>query len=1313
MTQQTFRRLHPHAWRFCLSIGLALTGGIAHAAAVDSDGDGLSDEQELSLGFDPHAVDSNMDGISDLDASRAMRTSARSTMSLQLNSASAGLADADADQIPDFLETYGYYALDLGLHGVKRIVPNASWNEFAARPAVLGYPVFQIAAKALKSNQLAQQDASIKSYVVEVAAAQEAIEAAFLDKGISQYSPLITGTTAQPGSIASIMAFLVTAHDYQVPTDGSGHALPVFFTNPLRVSTDNDPYTDHDEALGLFNGGRPSAPADHPLIAALPAIRARLVSYKLTDISQTANTLGETDTQTQVLRLTSERSQSHGFAQSFSLTSEVGTSGGSVKVEHGFTQSNQWSVGSSVGTEERNAHATFWQRTDTASGNCFAKLQLTVDLQNIGSALASNISTSLNVFLGDTLWRTVPLTRAGDSMTLSPRQRVTRTVLGQGTDESCLTLNETNYLEQGGLIGIETAMGDAAISVYDPSQNLIVQNGSWAVYKTLIENELARVDMDVVTTTGNRVTNSFWVVAAHRDYPNLNVSVEEILGRVYAPFSCGDKGLTAITCFATGAGNVALTRDAAVDFAFYDEAGEFLSRSESFERYQAMAGDDEQPLSKRPTPRTIVTIVQHAHDAPVFSHVEVLGELAPASGTGTGTVGYLVRALISDFYGIEQVDFCFDAAETLCEKMTSKVGTAEHSTSGQYEISLGQHTFTGNEHLRARNIYETTAQLKPTAFFLALGDELYDSLTEYEKKLQDKLDAIDQLAGLRSSNGDEYTRIIDSGLMIELDADATNAAIKRWRDALAQARRVCMYDVAAGGDAARLASDIQKCLAYLSTDLADAFNQDIQLYNPVKLPLSHVGGTETGWDNVHRGDVDSVNCQLQPGQFLVGVDLAKSNADGTPTAWLRYVTWDESSGTLRAAQETGRCGPNTGRDATFSTPGMSSAYQANLILDVGASIGGSKKSNKSNGQVTRLCVRYRAFNFKTMQFEGNSRINCDGKDDNSQNTEVHTGKLYVANSTELLFGLIIGGRSNSEFQYLRGIHLKNVSRQYDYKPWRTLVSGGKYHIRNSANKLLTVQGTAASSRGLTVAASNGSDAQVWIVEAVNDREFRLVPQSYVGFVTRASRTGTTTSVNRPASDDSTTVNFLQHWRLEQLVNGEYLIQSVLDDKKVLAADLNLKTFVERDTQQEWHFVRQDDPREVVTSAQSLSLTLPSTTLYNQTYYCAPILDSSDSKDNPRYFNRITLAATTASSGMSGGQILDDARQPLARWVIDRTATSQAPKPLVIDLPRYVSTKELRFCGYRYRTDGVLQGVQIEALCKSNATDLGPLQESCR
>lgn len=1313
-------------------IGLALAAGVVDAAEPDSDRDGLSDAQEMAVGLDPHSMDSNMDGISDLDAYRTLRHGVSGLAMLSQAAPAGPTSDADADGVRDFLETYGYYRQDNQLVGLKRIIPRADWNALAARGKVAGYKVYEFATTALTDNLLARYDSTNRIYIVDVAAAYPAIRAKFISRGIPENSVLITGSTADQGSIAAIMAELVTDRDPKAPTDSHGGALPVYFTHPLRRSTDQDPYSDYEEAMGLDGVATVESPANHPLVAALPAIRASLIKYSLTEISSTAVTLGERNSHTELENHTTTSSNSHGFSASVTGSHTFGVTNSGVSFSVSASTSHEWSSATAVQTGQQNAHETFSQRANAIDTNCFAKLGLTIQIENVGSDMASNIVTSLDVHLGDTLWRTVPISYPG--LTLEQHRSVTVTVLGQGSDNSCLTLAQTNYLQQGGSIGIRTVMADANINVYDPRLLTIVQTGSWNTYRAKIENDLARIDLSATTTNGTNILTSFWVVAAQDGYPNLGISIEEVLGRVYQRFTCSAKGLAASACFATNSGDIALTDAAAVDFSFYDEAGQIRPRMESRDRYLALAGDDNRPLSKIPAQRTIVSIVQHASNVPVFSHAEVLSQLDPATSSnanGPVKVDAQVRALVRDFSGIKSVEFCFKVND--CTPMTSAKGTAQNSTSGLYEISLQQYTFKGGEHLRARNVNEIEAQLQPTVFFLTLSENLHNSLAAYAEKLASKDRAIAQLTGFRLVNGDEYNRILNSGLIGDVDAaQEDNSPLEQLRDALEKAGDACAYKTST---AENLAADLQACLSYVGKDLADAFNRDIPAYNPVKLPVPQVDGTETGWDRSHRDDLQKVRCQLKPGQFLVGLDLAKANAYPMPTAWFRYVTWDRYSGTLSAKNEIA-CGVNTSRDSTFNTPATSTAHKANLILDVGASIGGSKKSNKSNGQVTRLCVRYRTFNFKTGQFEGSSQTDCNGSS-KLESTEASTGKLGVSDSTEALFGLIIGGGSNSEFQYMRGIHLENLAQRYEKKPWNTLVSGGRYRIETSAGEVLTITGAGTNSRGLTVATRNGSDNQVWIVEAVNDRQFRLTPKSYEGFVTRTSQAATTITVNAPAAGDELTVNFLQHWRLEQFPSGEYLIHSVLDDKKVLAADLNpqaasrvvnLEAFSPDDLGQQWRFVRLDDPRFVLTSTKSLTLALPSTTLWNQDHYCAPILDSSDkTTGNPRYVNRIALTValpaaealrikTVPGSAYSArGEIQDDARQPLAKWGMDWWYRDPAKPPIEIALPRYVSTTQLRLCGvhFSYQPNTVLQKVEIAAACKSNVTDLGPAVESCQ
>jgi hypothetical protein len=1237
--QKMNSRLRRNSWLWCLSLGLALSTLAVDAAPIDSDCDGLSDEQEISLGFDPHSVDSNMDGIADLDAYRSM---SRSALVSRQDAPAGPTGDADGDGIRDFLETYGYYDQDHTLVGLRRIVPDASWDNFVSSipPAQDGIAVnvYQLAAAALKSSLLAQHSDTYHAYIVDVAAAYPVIRNAFINAGVPENSALITGSTTQAGSIAAIMSFLVTKHDYLVPTDSSGKARPIYFTHPLRASTDDDPYTDYDEALGIFNGGRPAAPADHPLVAALPSIRARLVSYRLTEISASSTTLGSSETHTDVVRNTVSVGQSNGFAVGITHELEVGPSGPSVKGGITVTQSNSWSSGTSVATEDRNAHGTFAQRTDSASNNCFAKLGLTVRLENVGSALASNVSTSLNISLGNTLWRTVPVTTSASGLTLQPNGSRTLTVLGQGTEDGCLTLNETNYLEQGGVIGIDTALGDATISIYDPDKRLVVQDGSWAVYKALIENELARIDLNVTTTAGNNLVQSFWVVAAQNGYPGLSLSVEEVLGRIYQRFACEDQGITALACFKAGTlGDIALTGHAGIDFTFFNESGELMSRLQSSELYKALPGD--KPLSKKLAARTVASIVERSFDIPQFSHLDVVTRLDPQVGSGTPPDA-LVRALVRDFFGVARVDFCRNANASSCTPMTSTLGTAAAPFSGQYEIRLPRYTFSGTEYLKAVSVSERTAQQTPEAFFMTLGDDLYRTLDEYAQRMAEKIGFSEKIAKLRADQRTRFNALVAAGLVVT--PEAADLAIEKWNTALTAAKNACSYNVSTQATAQQLAAQVTTCLNAIRTGLVTAFKEDVRAYDLTKLPHELLGATEQQWmGDALNLDTPTTLCKLKPGQVMVGLDMGKLAAGNTPTAWVRYRAYNALTETLSAVSEM-HCGPaQVGREKQFSTPATqapveSHPWVANVILDVGASIGDSSGTGVNNGDIERLCVRYRAFDFKNAIFRGNVFVNCNGSVVASvPATEANTG-LEVANVDKALYALKIGGTNNGTLRYMRGLHV-SLSQEYRFRPLHLLVSGGRYLIKNNAGEALAVRGSAASSRELitTPATGNAVDpaAMIWKVEAVNDREFRLIPEIYNGFITDAgygssSKPSVVASVATDA--DNTAANYAQHWRLTRLVNGFYLIQSALGGR-LLSSNLTpvpASTALEPD--QQWSFIRQDAASAKGPTVDEVTLWwtgLPGspTNIPRNSYECWSV-NAKDADGTVRYISRIELVA---------------------------------------------------------------------------------------
>ncbi|HEX9869422.1 MAG TPA: hypothetical protein VGC99_12675, partial [Candidatus Tectomicrobia bacterium] len=357
-----------------------------------------------------------------------------------------------------------------------------------------------------------------------------------------------------------------------------------------------------------------------------------------------------------------------------------------------------------------------------------------------------------------------------------------------------------------------------------------------------------------------------------------------------------------------------------------------------------------------------------------------------------------------------------------------------------------------------------------------------------------------------------------------------------------------------------------------------------------------LGATERGWmgDSLNV-DTPTTLCKLAPGQVMVGVDMGKLASANTPTAWVRYRTYNAMTERLSGVKEM-HCGPGqVGREKKFSTPATeapveSHPWVANVILDVGASIGESSGIGQNNGNIERLCVRYRAFDFKNATFLDHTHVNCNGSEVTTvPATEADTG-LRSGNVDKALYALKIGGTNNGTLRYMRGLHV-SLSQEYSYRPLHLLVSGGRYLIKNNAGKVLAVSGSTASSRSLITipATSNAVDpaAKIWKVEAVNDREFRLVPEAYNGFITSANNGNSIPSVNAPAADDDISVYYSQHWRLERLVNGSYFITSALDSR-LLSRDLTPVYPSQAGSNEEWTFIRQDAASGPGVNVMSLS-----------------------------------------------------------------------------------------------------------------------------
>lgn len=1179
-------------------------------AKQDSDGDGLTDKVEIAQGLDPYSADSNMNGLSDFDEYNSKHDFVKSKSTRAIDGSDANTADTDKDGLDDFLETYGFYVVDNLPLSAPRRIPLYAWDALKTNPlAVQGSLVFSTALSRLEQDLRAKPDPTDANFIIlTLDGAKDAIIAAYLEAGISSTSQVIEGASNVEGSAANIVSTLMK-QKIQQPRGADGNPLPLYFTHPLKVSTDHDPYTDYHEAIGLFPGGRPLAPADHPLIAAAPSIKASLEDFEVVLIEENALTLGEENAELTGQVTSETRSHSHGVSIAVGAEVSFGLDP-SVTLSTEVTQSNSWDFSSATSLEQSNSHATYSEGGTTTQSNCFAKLAMNLGVKNVGYANATNISLAFNIYLGDTQtpWETIAVGTDGiGNLLLAPGQTQTIAVL-RTEDEACLTIDETNYLAQGGQISIETIVADASVDFYNSSKNIIEQGGSWQVYNSLIQRDLALLTIDVNAVSGKPVNHSIYYTVADNSYPNLGLSVQQALATAFTAQPC-TAGLNPNSrCYITKDGeHIVLGPKTYLDAVFYDDQGVSLSNLDMQAKYAQLAPlGDADPFNKVLPRRSSMAIVNNDYEAPQFTHIEALNLVSPGAASKPDM---LLRATVTDFFGIQDVVFCH--SENRCVPMLKVFGNpdvAEHS--GMYTINLPNYQFTGLEFVKAMNVIgNQSPNQTPLALFLLMNDSLAALIADYADHVDRVQNRINALSKLQTDSPADYNAIIDQGLLTP--TGGAQSLLNGLKNYLKDAKSACTLNVAdlTQNIGENIESIRQSCLSHYR-DLAQAVSDTpLKAYDINKLPGKYVqerylGRTKAGKD---RGKADfdaglSRDCILGKNQFSVGIGMYKANNKSTPVGiHLHYVEYDPVAKTLsdKKVKKCGTGGPER-QNILNHNP---SELTAELILDTAMRLDDNMRpiNFKKSRFIENLCVTYRTFNFKLAQWQGDFKIKCNNNTKTKfDSSEGGTGLNGKNNRTLALKGLSVfhrEGNHDSDIMEVFGYHSQLYGDFYSV-PFNALNEFTEYKISNiETGKLLTVTSQSGSSAAIGMDNSNGSDNQVWKVERVNDRELRLVPKVFPGGV----------FVNNLDSPPSVAMlgnelkpNYLQHLMVSEVnfASSSHVIRSVVGAGFLNVATNNTLNWKLRESfasglnnSQKWTFTPVKN--EPVTSAkeeQVLSLT---------------------------------------------------------------------------------------------------------------------------
>jgi len=293
--------------------------------------------------------------------------------------------------------------------------------------------------------------------------------------------------------------------------DGVDVDTPYYKTDPMQISTDQDPYSDYLETTKANMDVSVRAPGDSPMVPAIPNIEIVMEGYRVTlnsDIttseggSETNGTSWETGTEN-----TDTTSMEHGWE--FGQEYKVGFSGGSpeASVTTSWKIHGNYGSSSSDTTSFSNGGLTEisedWSIAISTNPTCAAFIKLYLKVYNTGTAAASNIIPSFTLMIGDRSIATFEQTNAQINH-LSPGGIfpqaegvywvVDSVDTGTGGVPIALTMDELRSLETGAPLKIVVTQVQADVMLLMGGE--WQSAGNWAEYMGRCEAVCTEVFID-------------------------------------------------------------------------------------------------------------------------------------------------------------------------------------------------------------------------------------------------------------------------------------------------------------------------------------------------------------------------------------------------------------------------------------------------------------------------------------------------------------------------------------------------------------------------------------------------------------------------------------------------------------------------------------------------------------------------------------------------------------------------------------------------------------------------------------------------
>lgn len=737
-----------------------------HVIAQDSDRDGLSDDVEQTLGYDPTFFDSNVDGINDfqdaisrhlIDQNGNIKTDRPMSDSGSESSNTVGFKDNDGDQVDDFLEAYGYY-YDQDAHdffGVRRQLSQTEWQDFKSLPHAVSPNPFELAGSAIENDNWIYWNG--QHYELDFVKARASLKNAFI-AAYGADDALTKEGSGRVGSVSNIMK-LLSEYPIIPPLTYSGEAIVYYFTDPGRKSSDYDPYSDGEEVSKVNANPLVTSPADHPLIAGFPVIKAHLESYSVVLKENIRDSTGATATSEWSTDVTVGTSTTNSTTETAGGGLEVGKKALSFSFSGESSTTKSTTTSSSVSTGSSQSDASTWNIMHITDSDCAANIRFNFKFINKGTAPAYTVVPRVNFYIGDAL--TATYLAQNDIGDLAVEENYSTNFPSVTETGLCVTATELKAIETGAEIRTDVTIDSAQVDFMD-EDGVIHYKGDWSAYIDRINVASSKIQIRVEESNGTRVDKTYLTYAGNG--PKLDV--ETALGITMGTKDCPQGGDESDLCLGKQSKTYRLNKDNTyVVIKGYDDEGLPLEPG-------GIIGALENEIGKPLTSFREVPLLKKWFYSLVVPESEEAKFLYSNLFYDNQTGNYVFEVAVEDGFSIDKVMFCPEGSlqEDDCHLMDANQLSTNLGVY-QYRTLAESYTLTGNETIMAINTRGETSTMPPEFMIDDFVENVLSDLAAIKNQLLPKRsEAQRYVNGSLISRGD-YLNAVAKGLIPDIEAN--------------------------------------------------------------------------------------------------------------------------------------------------------------------------------------------------------------------------------------------------------------------------------------------------------------------------------------------------------------------------------------------------------------------------------------------------------------------------------------------------------------------------------------------------------------